>query len=259
MPDALAALLLLSAGLLAGLSNSIAGGGTFFSFPAFLAVGLPPVVANASNALAVWPANIVAAISYRKELADTRTSFKGSIVIALVGGASGAALLALVGNEAFSRSIPFLILFATLLFAFGQPLSGWLFPPASASAPMHPGAFARVCEFSIALYGGFFGAGLGIMLMAGLLMLGVHDLQRNNALKNLLGAVITSTAVIVFIALDLVSWPHTLIAFAGATIGGMVGARIAQVLSPVWLIRVVTTVGLLLSVYYFVRYYGPAV
>jgi uncharacterized membrane protein YfcA len=86
MPEALAALLLLAAGLLAGVSNSIAGGGTFFTFPAFLAVGLPPVVANASNALAVWPANIVAAISYRKEFADIPTSIKGSLVVALAGG-----------------------------------------------------------------------------------------------------------------------------------------------------------------------------
>jgi uncharacterized protein len=259
MPEALTALLLLAAGLLAGVSNSIAGGGTFFSFPAFLAAGLPPVVANASNALAVWPANIVAAITYRKELADASTPIIGSIVVALAGGALGAALLAYVGNEAFAKVIPFLILFATLTFAFGRRLSGRLFPRTSTGAPLRPGAFARACELTVALYGGFFGAGLGVMLMAGLLMLGVHDMQRNNALKNLLGAVITSTAVIVFIASGLVSWPHTLLAFIGAAIGGMAGARVARILPPIWLVRIVTAVGLVLSVYYFVQYYGPAV
>jgi uncharacterized membrane protein YfcA len=154
--------------------------------------------------------------------------------------------------------IPFLILFATLLFAFGQGLSKWSLPQASIGASIRSGAFARTCELTVAIYGGFFGAWLGVMLMAGLLMLGEHDLQRNNALKNLLGAVITSTAVIVFIASGLVSWTHMLIAFAGALMGGVAGARIARLLPPAWLVRIVTIVGLLLSGYYFAQYYGPA-
>jgi uncharacterized membrane protein YfcA len=258
MPDTLTALLLLMAGVLAGVSNSIAGGGTFFTFPAFLAAGLSPVVANASNALAVWPANIVAAISYRREFADIPALLKGSLMIALAGGAAGAGLVAYVGNEVFSRLIPFLILFATVLFTFGRRIGAWLYPRTPAGAPAHPGALARTFEFMVAVYGGFFGAGLGVMLMAGLLMLGVHNLQKNNALKNLLGAVVNSTAILVFVASGLVSWPHTLIGLSGAAVGGMAGARIARLLSAAWLGRIVTTVGLLLSAYYFMKYYGPA-
>jgi uncharacterized membrane protein YfcA len=258
MPDALTALLLLTAGLLAGVSNSVAGGGTFFTFPAFLAAGLSPIVANASNTVAVWPANAVAAISYRREFTDIPRLIKGSLVIALAGGALGAGLVPYVGNEAFSKLIPLLILFATLLFTFGRRIGAWLYPRTPAGASIHPGALARTFEFMVAVYGGFFGAGLGVMLMAGLLMLGVHDLQKNNALKNLLGAVVNSTAIVVFAASGLVSWPHTLICLSGAAVGGMIGARIARLLSATWLARIVTTVGLLLSAYYFMKYYGHA-
>jgi len=257
MPEALMALLLFAAGLVAGISNSIAGGGTFFSFPAFLAAGLPPVVANASNAFAVWPANIVAAYTYRRELATLPVGIKASLVNALAGGALGASLLKLTGDDAFSRMIPFLILFATLLFAFGKRLRDLLFPLAAGGVTAHPGIAARVFEFVVAVYGGFFGAGMGVMLMAGLLMMGVDNVQQNNALKNLLSAVINSAAILVFIFSDLISWPQTLITFVGSIFGGLIGASVARKLPAVWLARIVIAVGVSLSVYYFFEYYGP--
>lgn len=250
-----AALLLTATGLLAGLCNALAGGGTFFTFPAFLGVGLPPVVANASNAIAVWPGHAFAAIGYRREIAARRKGLGAAVAAALAGGVCGALLLVVIEDAAFARMIPFLLLIATLLFAGGERLNRRL----AAHTSTRGGAKALIehgCLFVFSVYGGFFGAGLGVILMAGLLMLGVTDLAANNALKNLLGAVITSVAVGVFAFSGLVSWPHTLVALAGAAAGGVLGARAAHKLSAVWLKRIVIAVGLSLSAYYFHRYYG---
>lgn len=249
-------LLLIATGLLAGLCNALAGGGTFFTFPAFLAAGLPPVVANASNAIAVWPGHAFAAVGYRKELAARRDGMGGPIVAALAGGVLGALLLVFIEDDAFARLIPFLLLTATLLFAVGERLNLWIKAHTSGLEGHSAGAlFKHGCLFLFSLYGGFFGAGLGVILMAALLMLGVTDLGVNNALKNLLGAIITSVAVAVFAFSGLVSWPHTLIALGGAAVGGVLGARIAHRLSALWLRRIVIGVGLVLSLYYFYRYY----
>jgi uncharacterized membrane protein YfcA len=247
---------LFAAGILAGISNAIAGGGSFFTFPVFLSLGIPPVVANASNAIAVWPGHALAVVGYRRELREYSKGIAGSVTVAIAGGAVGALLLAYVGNEAFARLIPFLILFATLLFAYGRIIGAWLETSKSAPPLTNPHPLTRLFEFAFAVYGGFFGAGLGIMLMAGLIMLGVNDIQANNALKNLLAAVINSVAIVVFAVSGLVSWPHTAIAFLGAVIGGLAGARVARALPAAWLRRVVIAVGLALSVHYLLKAYS---
>jgi uncharacterized membrane protein YfcA len=256
MPELSLMLLLFLAGVLAGICNAIAGGGTFFTFPVFLSAGIPPVIANASNAVAVWPGHALAAVGYRRELSDFQHGIKGSITIAMTGGATGALLLAYIGDKAFSMLIPFLVLFATLLFMYGKRVNSWIDRRTTSFSIESPGILSRVIEFTIAVYGGFFGAGLGIMLMGGLLMLGIHDMHANNALKNLLGALVTAVSVIVLTISGLVSWPHTVFAFVGAVIGGVLGVPLARLLSDVWLKRLVISVGIFLSVYYFIKYYG---
>jgi uncharacterized membrane protein YfcA len=248
-------LLLFLAGVLAGVCNAIAGGGTFFTFPVFLSAGIPPVVANASNAVAVWPGHTLAAVGYRKELREFQHGMKGSIVVAMLGGAVGALLLAYIGDRSFSMLIPFLILFATLLFGFGKAINSWINERTTSISIESSGYLSRVLEFAIAVYGGFFGAGLGIMLMGGLLMLGIHDVHANNALKNLLGALITSVSVIVLSVSGLVSWPHTVFAFIGAVIGGFLGVPLARLLPDKWLRHLVIFIGIFLTVYYFAKYY----
>lgn len=249
------ALILFVTGVLSGVFNAVAGGGTFFTFPAFIAAGLPPQIANASNAVAVWPGHALAVLGYRRELGDYARGLRVSALIALAGGATGALLLNLIGNAAFARVVPFLLLFATLLFIFARQLGNWLRGHGDAVALSSPPLVTRLAEFAFAVYGGFFVAGLGVILMAGLMMLGVHDLQRNNALKNFLAAIITSTAVLIFCASGLVSWPHTLACFAGALLGGALGTRLARILPAHWLRGLVIATGLVLTLYYFHRYY----
>src|SRR5690606_5401319 len=192
------AALLLGTGLVAGLCNALAGGGTFFTFPTFLGAGLPPVVANASNAIAVWPGHALAAFGDRADLSAFRGRLGGAIWAALAGGVCGALLLVVIENDTFERLIPMLLLAATLLFATGDRINRRLAARSRRGGTGAAGAFELACLFAFSLYGGFFGAGLGVILMAGLLMLGVGNLELNNALKNLLGAVITSVAVVVF-------------------------------------------------------------
>lgn len=255
MPELSIMLLLFLSGVLAGVCNAVAGGGTFFTFPIFLSAGIPPVVANASNAVAVWPGHALAAVGYRRELREFNHGMKSSIIIAIMGGAFGALLLAYIGNRAFSMLIPFLILFATLLFGFGKSVNSWINDRTASVSIETPGYVTRLFEFVVAAYGGFFGAGLGIMLMGGLLMLGVHDIHANNALKNLLGAIITAISVVVLSISGLVSWPHTIFAFIGAVIGGLLGVPLARLLSDIWLRRLVISIGIFLTIHYFVKYY----
>lgn len=251
MLDPAIAALLFTAGLLGGVLNAIAGGGSFVTFPALLSTGIPPLVANGTNALAVWPGHALAVYTNRHELRDSSRGTFGSIVAALIGGATGAFLLGYVGNERFHALIPYLILFATALFASGPTITRRI---ASRPRRVKHGRsvlIMRSGEFVLALYGGFFGAGLGILLMAGLQMLGDEDIQKCNSLKNLLATVIGTVSVAVLFMSGWVSLLHAVWPFTGSVIGGVLGARLARRMSASWLRRVVIAVGFGLSVYYF--------
>lgn len=238
------------AGVVAGGVNAIAGGGTFFSFPALLAVGLPPVVANASNAVAVWPGHVAAVPAYRDRLRAVRHGLVTRVAVALVGGALGAWLLLASGDRLFAGLIPWLIGLATLLFAFGNRL-GRLIPPRAPGAGLSLPALA--VEFLFAVYGGYFGAGLGVLLMAALALLGHDDVQEANALKNLMSAAIKTVAVLVFAFAGVIAWPATLVMVAGSFAGGYFGARLAQRIPALWLKRVVVVFGAALTVHYFLK------
>jgi len=246
--------LLAGAGVVAGAVNAVAGGGTFFTFPALLAVGLPPVVANASNAVAVWPGHAAAIPASWDRLGTRRSGLLLRCALALVGGFLGSWLVLLTGDRLFGALIPWLLMFATLLFASGAWLRSFL-PARTAGAKLSPAALA--VEFVFAIYGGYFGAGLGVLLMACLALLGHDDLHEANALKNLLATIITSVAVAVFVFAGVVAWVPTLCTLIGAATGGFIGARLAQRVSAVWLRRAVIAVGSLLTAYFFWRTYRP--
>ena len=246
--------LILLGGFAAGAVNAIAGGGTFFSFPALLAVGVPPVVANASNSVALWPGSLAGAWAYRAELSRFGRQLWPMAAASLVGGVAGGLLLLAAGDARFSALIPWLLAFATLLFAFSPQLAAAVRafrargqPPGATAAPHNN----LVVQALVSVYGGFFGAGMGILMMASLAISGHKDVQEINALKNLLSSVVYSVTVVTFVLANAVSWPHTLVMLLAASVGGYWGARVARALQGPWLRRVVIGVGAALSLYYF--------
>ena len=255
-------LLIGAGGFAAGAVNAMAGGGTFFSFPAMLAVGLPPVVANASNSVALWPGSLSGAWAYRRELARYKRYLVPMGIASFVGGAAGGLLLLSAGDARFAALIPWLLAFATLLFAFSPQLSIALkkMRPAKPASVEKAGTqhdagspIGWLAQLLVSIYGGFFGAGMGILMMASLAIGGHEDVQHINALKNLLSAVIYSVTVMTFIVAGAVSWPHTLVMVLTATLGGYWGARMARKIQGPWLRRMVIAVGSALTVYYFYK------
>lgn len=247
-------IVLLAAGAMAGGVNAVAGGGTLISVPALLALGVSPVAAAASNAVAVWPGHALATVSYRHTLRQTSLGDARLLQVCIVGGvggALGAAGLRAAGDAAFSGGVPVLIGLATVVFALGPRLTK------NGTLRVRPGTptwlFAALL---ISVYGGFFGAGLGVMLMAVLLLLGVDAPQKNNALKNLIATCITTSSVIMMIASGLVSWAPTIIVTLGALLGGFLGARAAQHLNADLLRRTVICLGCALTVFYAGKYWA---
>ncbi len=242
----------------AGGMNALAGGGTLFSFPALLAAGVPPVAANASNNVALWPASLSSAWVYRKELGKHRSWVIGLTIVATVGGILGGLLLLAISNQTFSRLIPWLLLTATILFAFSKQIS-LMVARAKAHMGLQPGAgqgnskSGLFFQFLVCVYGGFFGAGQGILTLAALSIQGVDDIQEINGLKNWISAITYTVSSITFIIAGAVTWPYTLLMIVTATIGGLAGAKLALYLPAVWLKRFVIAVGTIMTILYFFK------
>ncbi|SFC74956.1 hypothetical protein SAMN05216344_1393 [Polaromonas sp. OV174] len=255
-------LLIGAGGFAAGAVNAIAGGGTFFSFPAMLAVGLPPVAANASNSVALWPGSLSSAWAYRLELSRYKRYLLPMGLASLIGGAVGGMLLLAAGDARFAALIPWLLAFATLLFAFSPQLSAALKrvrPAAEKIAQAQHDAGSPIgwaVQLLVSIYGGFFGAGMGILMMASLAIGGHEDVQHINALKNLMSALIYSVTVMTFIVAGAVSWQHTLVMLLTASLGGYWGASMARKIQGPWLRRMVIAVGGALTLYYFYKSLG---
>ncbi len=244
-------ILLALGGFGAGAMNAIAGGGTFLSFPALLAIGLPPVTANASNSVALWPASLASAWAYRRELARYRQHLPRLTLAAFVGGALGGGLLLVTSNALFARLVPWLLLTATLLFALAPRINRWLEARRRAGPRQALGWGGTLFQLLVSIYGGFFGAGMGIVMIAAIAMQGIEDLNEINALKNWLSAVIYSVAALTFTLGGAVSWPHTLVVLLAAAVGGYLAGYVARRLPAIWLRRFILLVGTALTLYYF--------
>ncbi|MDE2585220.1 MAG: sulfite exporter TauE/SafE family protein [Betaproteobacteria bacterium] len=245
---------------IAGGMNAIAGGGTFFSFPALLAAGVPPVMANASNTVGLCPASLISAWAYRREALRHGKWALLLMVVSFLGGISGGLLLLATSNESFSRLIPWLLLVATTLFAFSGQVSRlvkWTKTRFGGDAgkrnPGGPGG--ALFQFIVAVYGGFFGAGMGILTLAALSIQGFEDIQEINALKNLTSGINYFVTAATFIIAGAVSWPHTVVMLITAMAGGYAGASVARRLPAQWLKRLVITVGAALTAIYFAKAY----
>ena len=249
-------LLLAGSGLAAGLVNAIAGGGTFFTFSALLGAGLPPVVANATSAVAVTPANLSSAWAYRAELLANARRFAALGIVSLLGGLVGAYVLTRTNNAAFRSLVPWLLLAATLLFA----LSPWIVAFARRIARGEPGGPSRgawlgglAFQGGVAVYGGFFGAGMGIVMLAALAITEGDDFHLINSAKHLCSTLIQLVAVVLFIVTGLVSWPETLVVGAASVIGGYGGVQFGRKLPAPAIRWIVIAVGAGLTAYFFLR------
>jgi uncharacterized membrane protein YfcA len=244
----------------AGAANAVAGGGTFFSFPALLAAGVPPVMANASNTVGLCPASLVSAWAYRREALRHGRWALLLMIVSLLGGISGGLLLLATSNAAFSALIPWLLLVATSLFAGSGRVAkvvkwakGRLGGDIHARNPGGPGG--ALFQLVVAVYGGFFGAGMGILTLAALSIQGFDDIQEVNALKNLTSGINYFVSSATFIIAGAISWPHTLVMLVAASAGGYVGAHWARRLPAIWLKRLVIAVGGSLTLVYFAKTY----
>jgi uncharacterized protein len=239
--------LLFAAAFAAGIINSVAGGGSFLTFPSLVFAGVPAVIANASNTVALVPGAMASGLSYRKDIQRLHEPrFKSWFIVSLLGGSLGAALLLLTSDRTFRVIAPWLLLFATLLFAFGSQVS------AALRGRLHSSqALMLILLFPIAVYGGYFGGGIGIMLLAALRLYGFTDIHGMNGIKTVLSGSLNAIAAIVFIAAREVSWPPTLLMMAAGILGGFVGPAIARRVKPAIIRGVVICVGISMTVYFF--------
>jgi uncharacterized protein len=249
------AIFLFIAGILGGALNAVAGGGSFILFPALWRTGVPPVPANATNTVALWVGVIASGGAYRSRLNISRRVMVPLIATSVAGGVIGAFLLLKTPAHTFMRVLPWLMLGATLLFAFGKQLSGIFSGGLAREATTFALTVACVFELIVSVYGGYFGGGVGIMNLAMLAALGMTDIHAMNALKSVLGSVINGVAVVTFIAARAIYWPQCIFATLGAIIGGYFGAHYAQKLPQTWIRAFVIVVGFAMSAYFFAKAY----
>jgi len=246
----LATLVVLFAGVAAGAINAIAGGGTLISFPALLWLGRDPIMANATSTVAIWPGSLSAAIGFRRELKSVKGWLLLLILPSLAGGALGSWLLLRTPTSTFERLIPFLILGATLLLAAQEMITRHLGVLAHAHENPTAGwvTFVFVFQFIVGVYGGYFGAGMGILMLAALGLIGLTDLHQMNGLKNVLAVCINGIAAIYFATANAVVWGDVFVMMIGSIAGGFLGARLARRLGRKFVRGAVVAIGVILSV-----------
>lgn len=236
-----------------GAQNAIAGGGSFLTFPSLVLAGLSSVQANATSAVALWPGSLASAAGYREELAHpgARRLNLALGLSSLAGGGLGALLLLVTPAALFDWLVPFLLLVATLLFAAGEPLRRAMGARAEAADPAP--LTAALWHFPIAVYGGYFGGGMGMMMLALFALLGMRDVHRMNGLKSLLGVAINGVAIATFAIGGLVVWKPAALMIAGAVIGGYGGARLARRIPQRTVRPVIVVIGLALAALFLLR------
>jgi len=242
-------LAMLCAAFTAGAINAIAGGGTLLTFPVLIWLGLDAKVANGTSTVALWPGLFGGLFGYRKELENSSTILIRLGATSVIAGAVGAWLLIRTPSPTFARLVPFLILFATILF-MSQGAISKRFKFGKLDEQPHAAWWvgAMVFQFFSAMYGGYFGAGNGILMLSALGLLGLNDLSRANGIKNFLGICINSIAVLAFSLNGLVVWRDALIMALGASAGGYFGARMAVRIGSLWVRRGVIVIGFVIFV-----------
>jgi len=242
------------AAFLAGGINSVAGGGTLITFPALMALGLPPVIANATNTVAISPGSLGSLWGFRREFAQTETKMRWLVVPGVIGGAAGAMLLRITPPNTFEKMVPFLVLFATVIFTARAPIQRLI-------KSAHPEAhrtktwfvIGLVFQLMVGVYGGYFGAGISIMMLSALSILGMSDMLQMNALTSLFSLCINGVAALLFIWAGMVYWPYVLVMAIAAILGGYSAAGVARKIGSDRVRVFVIIVGYTISAVLFVK------
>jgi uncharacterized protein len=250
------AILLFFVAAIAGTLNAIAGGGSFISFPVLLFTGVPAVEANATNTVALWPGLAASTVAYLRRLEAPSRVLTPFLMTSILGGWAGALLLIKTPQRTFLHLIPWLLLCGTLLFACGNRIRA-LAGKTSVVHDLHGISWQAIAITSflnlfVAIYGGYFGAGIGFMTLAMLVALGMHDIHAMGAIRTLLSVAINAAAVVTFIVARAVLWPQCIVMIAGALTGGWFGAHFAQKADPGKMRLVVIGIGTLMTTYFFI-------
>ena len=243
------------AGIFAGAVNSVAGGGSLISFPTMVAMGIPAIVANATNTAAIWPGSLSSAITYGREIKPERSLLFTLLIPSIIGGLLGAVVLVITPPALFGEIVPFLVLFATLLFASRGLFDRLIKRPSNEEGKVTLGGriWGFFFQLFVATYGGYFGAGIGILMLGSFSIMGMRDIHKMNGLKTLIGTMINVIAFIFFIIRGLVVWPIAVVMAAGTILGGFSGARIAKHINQKYLRWFVIAVGLGVSIWMYLK------
>lgn len=258
--DPMHALFIMLAGIVGGLMNSIAGGGTLVTFPSLIFIGLPSIPANATSTVALLPGTLGSAAGYRNNIRTVSRWLKLFAPVSLVGGLIGGILLVQTPSRVFDWLVPFLILFATILFMVQSVVMRFFgLRAATMHGTLPPRRWivgAVLFQFAVAVYGGYFGAGIGILMLASLGMLGFENVHEMNTLKVILGFLINVVAAIYFIANGLIQWPSAGFMAAGAMVGGYSGAHFAQRVPQGRVRSLISGIGILISAILFYKQFA---
>jgi uncharacterized protein len=249
-------LVLFIAAVLGGTLNAVAGGGTFITLPSLIVAGVLPINANATSTVALWPGSVASIWAYRKELAQQRRLLVVVLgVTSLIGGVLGAELLLSTSQSTFVKLLPYLLLVATLLFVLSGPITARLRKRRTQESRLvwYTLVGVSLLQLVIAIYGGYFGGGIGILMLATLGLMGMENIHEMNAMKTLLTACINGVAVIIFVIRGVVVWPEAIVMLVGAIIGGYGGAFYARKIDQRWVRGFVILVGVTMTIYFFVR------
>jgi uncharacterized membrane protein YfcA len=250
-------LILFAAALVAGAINSIAGGGTLLSFPALIFTGVPALIANATNTLALVPGSFSAFWKYRDTAGNTGRTWIWLGIPSLIGGTAGALLAVHLGDKAFERLVPWLVLIATALFLLQEPMRRIVLKRSSGDLTETKSTVTLtgvvIFQLCVALYGGFFGGGVGILMLASLGFLGIRDINKVNGLKNLSAAFINGAAAAAFALKGQINWNIAALMAIGAIVGGYVGAAVAQKLPDKVVRTIIIVIGLTITVVMFIK------
>lgn len=250
--------MLAGSAFLAGIVNAMAGGGTLLTFPALLAVpGINSVQANATSTMALLPGSLASVIGYRSEIKTTFRLLKWLLLPSLIGGFIGARLVSVLPVKVFDSLVPWLILLAASLFLLQAPLKKVTVAKHVSEPSKKTIVVLICCQFLIALYGGYFGAGIGILMLAALPFMGTKSIHESNAVKTVLASAINLVTVIEFIATDKIVWYYALIMAISAIFGGYTGARVARKIPAQYVRWMVILLGFSLATYYLWQQYSP--